>query len=210
MYTITPLETKYRGVKFRSRLEARWAVFFNEIGLAWQYEPDAFPISKEPPSAYLPDFFLPDLNLFWEVKPEAGNTRVYSLHKVKAFFYTQQQNIVVVEGLHSLARCYFFFRVPVIDVQRVTRIVHTGRVNYADIIHEDEEFFYFYKQANLDWVYSDVYTRDGVGVYNELAKSTKRLLIPLPFSNGSAEWTTNEFDVVRAAMDVAQNYQFWK
>ena len=27
------IETKYRGYHFRSRLEARWAVFFDEIGL---------------------------------------------------------------------------------------------------------------------------------------------------------------------------------
>ena len=31
-------ETYYDGYRFRSRLEARWAVFFNNIGLEYEYE----------------------------------------------------------------------------------------------------------------------------------------------------------------------------
>ncbi len=52
------LETRYAGCRFRSRLEARWAVFFDQAGVRWQYEPEAFGL---PAGAYLPDFFLPDL-----------------------------------------------------------------------------------------------------------------------------------------------------
>ncbi len=32
------LETMYRGVVFRSRLEARWAVFFDWMYIRWEYE----------------------------------------------------------------------------------------------------------------------------------------------------------------------------
>lgn len=38
-YTIKAHPTKYRGVQFRSRLEARWAAFFDLIGARWEYEP---------------------------------------------------------------------------------------------------------------------------------------------------------------------------
>lgn len=50
------IETVYRGYRFRSRLEARWAVFFDELGLEWQYEPEGFDL---PSGLYLPDFFIP-------------------------------------------------------------------------------------------------------------------------------------------------------
>jgi hypothetical protein len=38
-YTITAHPTTYAGVRFRSRLEARWAAFFDLAGWAWEYEP---------------------------------------------------------------------------------------------------------------------------------------------------------------------------
>ncbi len=38
-YNIKAIPTKYAGVMFRSRLEARWAAFFDLIGWKWEYEP---------------------------------------------------------------------------------------------------------------------------------------------------------------------------
>lgn len=63
---IRPIETTYAGVRFRSRLEARWAVFFDALGVKWLYELEGF----ELPSGrrYLPDFRLVDIGWF-EVKP---------------------------------------------------------------------------------------------------------------------------------------------
>lgn len=37
---ITPIETIYKGYRFRSRLEARWAVFMDACGADWEYEPE--------------------------------------------------------------------------------------------------------------------------------------------------------------------------
>lgn len=64
------IETTYGGCRFRSRLEARWAVFFDALGVAWQYEPQGYLVGdiEEP---YLPDFYLPDLTLWVEVKGAA-------------------------------------------------------------------------------------------------------------------------------------------
>ena len=61
---IKAIETHYKGHKFRSRLEARWAVFFDAAGIKWIYEQEGFLINGKP---YLPDFYLPDLGYF-EVK----------------------------------------------------------------------------------------------------------------------------------------------
>lgn len=60
------IETVYRGYRFRSRLEARWAVFFDELALKWEYEPEGFELGDG--ETYLPDFFLPESNLWVEVK----------------------------------------------------------------------------------------------------------------------------------------------
>lgn len=35
--------TTYAGVRFRSRLEARWAAFFDVVGWKWEYEPIDLP-----------------------------------------------------------------------------------------------------------------------------------------------------------------------
>ena len=63
---IKPIETVYNGYRFRSRLEARWAVFFDAAGIEYQYEPEGFVLSEG--VRYLPDFFLPKLSAYVEIK----------------------------------------------------------------------------------------------------------------------------------------------
>jgi hypothetical protein len=65
--TMQAIETRYNGYRFRSRLEARWAVYFDTLGIKYVYEPDGFTLSDG--SWYLPDFWLPQVSMFAEVKP---------------------------------------------------------------------------------------------------------------------------------------------
>ena len=53
------IETFYKGYRFRSRLEARWAVFFDACGVKWEYEPEGFDLGDG--LYYLPDFLLHDV-----------------------------------------------------------------------------------------------------------------------------------------------------
>lgn len=69
---IKAIETHWRGHRFRSRLEARWAVFFDVLGVPWEYEPQGFVLGGTP---YLPDFWLPSLGLWVEVKATGRDTR---------------------------------------------------------------------------------------------------------------------------------------
>lgn len=62
------IPTKYKGCYFRSRLEARWAVFFDSLNLEWEYEKEGFEF--EDGTKYLPDFWLPQLQSWAEVKYE--------------------------------------------------------------------------------------------------------------------------------------------
>lgn len=102
---VRPIETSYAGCRFRSRLEARWAVFFDALDIPWDYEPQGFEVGGDevhvpghtpnhgddrvghdachrpdhgtPPIRYLPDFWLPSLKLWAEVK---GDLRRVDLH----------------------------------------------------------------------------------------------------------------------------------
>ena len=66
------IPTLYSGVMFRSRLEARWAVYFDTLGIPWEYEPEQFKLCTG--EQYIPDFrFGPTGDVtssyFAEVKP---------------------------------------------------------------------------------------------------------------------------------------------
>ena len=68
-----PIETRYNGRLFRSRLEARWAVLLDAVWLRWEYEVEGFVLPSGP---YLPDFFLrlsdsphPGAGYWVEIKP---------------------------------------------------------------------------------------------------------------------------------------------
>lgn len=60
-------QTAYKGINFRSRLEARWAAFFDIVGWVWEYEPEC-------DGLYIPDFLLhggAGRKVYVEVKPLA-------------------------------------------------------------------------------------------------------------------------------------------
>lgn len=64
---VKPIETRYKGYRFRSRLEARWAVYFDALGIDFEYEKEGYDLGEL--GLYLPDFWLPQVGMFAEVKP---------------------------------------------------------------------------------------------------------------------------------------------
>lgn len=65
---MSAIETVYDGYRFRSRTEARWAVFFNALGIRYEYEKEGYDLPQG--IRYLPDFWLPDLDCWVEIKGE--------------------------------------------------------------------------------------------------------------------------------------------
>ncbi|MBS7793076.1 hypothetical protein KTR66_24050 [Roseococcus sp. SDR] len=57
--------TSYKGRKLRSRLEAKWAAFFDSVSWHWEYEPEAI-------GGWMPDFLIfgPSGRIYVEVKPD--------------------------------------------------------------------------------------------------------------------------------------------
>jgi hypothetical protein len=62
---IKAIETSYAGRRFRSRLEARWARFFDHLSIEFDYEPEGFELES---GRYLPDFWLPAQQRWVEIK----------------------------------------------------------------------------------------------------------------------------------------------
>lgn len=67
MTTVQAIETVYKGYRFRSRLEARWAVYLDAMRVEWVYEPEGWVLADG--THYLIDFWLPDLDMYLEIKP---------------------------------------------------------------------------------------------------------------------------------------------
>lgn len=79
---IAAIPTVYNGTEFRSRAEARWAIFFDVLGVPWEYEPRGYKLADG--TNYLPDFWLPDQRVFWEVKGvrDTGHEKALALADV--------------------------------------------------------------------------------------------------------------------------------
>lgn len=66
--SISPIQTRFKGYNFRSRLEARYGVFFDALGINWVYETEGYELENKE-DKYLPDFYLPDSKVWVEIKP---------------------------------------------------------------------------------------------------------------------------------------------
>lgn len=71
------IETSYKGYRFRSRTEARWAIFFDAVGISYQYEPEGFDLGEH--GCYLPDFRIPLANAWVEIKGCQPTEREFEL-----------------------------------------------------------------------------------------------------------------------------------
>lgn len=85
-FKIKAIETHYNNYRFRSRLEAKHAVFFDALGVKYEYEKEGFEFEG---MRYLPDFWLPDYDCFVEIKgqepteEERRKAQLLSLYTLK-------------------------------------------------------------------------------------------------------------------------------
>lgn len=85
------IRTLYRGVSFRSRLEAKWARMFDLIGWKWEYEP--FDLA-----GWIPDFVLigtNDNSVLVEIKP------ILSLSEITNEMRKKWEDAMVKSGRRS-------------------------------------------------------------------------------------------------------------
>jgi hypothetical protein len=102
------IQTQYKGYLFRSRLEARWAVFFDACGIDFEYEPEGYDLGNG--LMYLPDFLLHGVDgrgggdLYVEVKGQMTDAdakkinRFYELGKEDSDAYGKSKTAILVVG----------------------------------------------------------------------------------------------------------------
>jgi hypothetical protein len=98
MTRLQAIETMYRGYRFRSRLEARWAVFLDAAAIKWDYEAEGFNLDG---TYYLPDFWLPKSKSFLEIKPDTSSwleDRAELKPLLSLLATTSGNNVFLVQG----------------------------------------------------------------------------------------------------------------
>lgn len=98
---VRAIETIYRGYRFRSRLEARWAVFFDALNVPFEYEREGFILDDG--TKYLPDFWLPTLRLYFEVKGELTLVE-HELQEDSGLFLRQHEKLYSCPELDLMRR----------------------------------------------------------------------------------------------------------
>ncbi len=108
MRKLKAIQTEYNGYLFRSRLEARWAVFFDACGVEYEYEPEGYDLGNG--LMYLPDFLLHGVegrdggDLYVEVKGQMTDAdakkikRFYEMGKGEPGVYGKSKTAILVVG----------------------------------------------------------------------------------------------------------------
>ncbi len=89
-----PIETIYKGFRFRSRIEARWATFYDSLGIEWEYEKEGYDLGNG--ILYLPDFYIPHLDCFIEIKGEYPGQK--DQDKISILAQESKKNVYVFTG----------------------------------------------------------------------------------------------------------------
>jgi hypothetical protein len=99
------IDTFYKGHRFRSRLEARWAVFFDRQGIKYNYELEGYAFDDY---RYLPDFWIPSWEVYLEIKPKMPTDE--EMKRYVAFAQHALKSLLVLYGEpseldHRIAWC---------------------------------------------------------------------------------------------------------
>lgn len=99
------INTEYNGYFFRSRMEARWAVFFDAIGIKYHYEHQDFMLKS---GRYLPDFYLPTFHggAFAEVKPKF---EADAIEKCRQLCELTKRDVLLLEDVPGF-KCVRYFQ----------------------------------------------------------------------------------------------------
>ncbi len=129
--------TLYKGQLFTSRLKARWAVYFDALPIKWVYKP----------RGNFPDFWLPQVNMWAEVRPLGLTPYDYDLafDLVKNTGYSL---LMLIGDKGPKFRGYY-------ALDNYTTGVHVGVSpyaisNYGDYPEEEHRFYFCGGDDNLN------------------------------------------------------------
>ena len=133
---LKPIQTKYAGHLFRSRLEARWAVFFDSLKVRWEYEKEGFDFDG---TWYLPDFYLPHLDLWIEIKPEPSEGIDHWPEHI-GFDYFGDNGFVLLQGRPTIS---YYAKLGVYEKNgKVWSIPFGPVIEYVGYVPKDRDYFW--------------------------------------------------------------------
>ena len=104
MGAIKAIKTIYNGIEFRSRLEARWALFFDYCKIQYNYEIEGYTFNG---INYLPDFYLSESQIWVEVKPNLDFLNDKNANeKILGFSKSMEKAVIVFVDIPSKAKYY--------------------------------------------------------------------------------------------------------
>jgi hypothetical protein len=132
------IPTTYNGIKMRSILEVRWAIYFDFLGVQWIYEPVKFKIPGH--KSYTPDFFLVNEKVFLEIKPESFDWD----ERHDAFVSLYSYAIAVCRGMPGMAKQSY--------IKMVDKKLTYGQTQLFGSYH------CMCKEVPLEWFYKILWT----------------------------------------------------
>jgi len=186
------IETHFDGYHFRSRTEARWAVFFRACGIRYEYELEGFDLGGV---GYLPDFWLPDFKRWFEVKGKFPSES--ELEKCYGLARENQNEVLIAAGppnpeFEQITRVYpnDEFVVPDKDWREWKR----SRWRQGEPTNVYEDGWQFADDCQNDgtfWLTSDYFGAACIGPYQDRATND------LPMVGRSI--TARAFDAAKSA-----------
>lgn len=162
MAELKAIETHYKGYRFRSRLEARWATFFDEMNIRWHYEYEGFVLRDGIP--YLPDFHFPDFDMWAEVKP-------YTLtplerEKCKRLCEFTQQEVLLLDDMPDFRPYTLFYWVPAGQQKDLTDTpaISAGEADTCEIVITDnlrscDPYLFTPERQHNKYLYGTAYSK---------------------------------------------------
>lgn len=147
---IKAIETVYNGYRFRSRLEARWAVFFDALGVKYEYEKEGYDLGEA--GWYLPDFWLETVHMWAEVKPgpfsDVEKARCHALAEQSGY------ECLMLDGMPEYRAYFACTRDPVEEPE-----LEPYTMPYLlDNQYLDQHRFYHWPELKPGQVWWDVYS----------------------------------------------------
>lgn len=106
------------GISLRSTWEADACRYFNHMGWKWFYEPQTFFFTKEKRGviSYLPDFYLPEQDIYIELKGFLDSRGRSAIHKFRKYYPVEYSKLRAITGSAGTKATKFFteMNVPVI------------------------------------------------------------------------------------------------
>ncbi|KKM16271.1 hypothetical protein LCGC14_1687520 [marine sediment metagenome] len=101
--TLKPHWGKYKDVSMRSSWEVAYGKDLDKLGIKWLYEPKTFDLGN---TTYTPDFYLPKIKKFVEIKGYFSNSNKKKMKKFKKQYANIKLKILFQKDLEKLGVLY--------------------------------------------------------------------------------------------------------